>query len=129
MACRASPPKAFPAPSSARLAGRWTIYDERNGEEVVLNPRDVELLRRLRENKFPHPEFDAYPDYVRDTECLAINPLTSHSLSHTPRFVFSDPLLYFQEGNPPPLQCTRAKASIPALQVGGKTRRPPAHHV
>ena len=40
---------------------RWRIMDERNGEEITLTKRELQLLKRLRENKFPHPEFNAFP--------------------------------------------------------------------
>lgn len=40
---------------------RWTIFDEYNDEEIVLNAREVELLRRVQAGQFPHPEHDPYP--------------------------------------------------------------------
>jgi ribosome biogenesis protein ERB1 len=43
---------------------KWTIYDEENDEEMVLSKRDVQMLRRMRDANFAHPEFNAYPDLL-----------------------------------------------------------------
>ena len=43
---------------------KWTIYDEENDEEMVLSKRDVQILRRMRDANFAHPEFNAYPDLL-----------------------------------------------------------------
>lgn len=43
---------------------RWTVRDEENDEDVVLSRREVEIIRQIHTGKFPHPEFDAFPDYI-----------------------------------------------------------------
>ncbi|CAM9761463.1 unnamed protein product, partial [Choristocarpus tenellus] len=32
--------------------------------QVTISDRDMELIRRIQAGAFPHPEFEAYPDYV-----------------------------------------------------------------
>jgi ribosome biogenesis protein ERB1 len=57
---------------------RWTVYDEKNGETIVLSARDVQLIQNLRQGRFTHPEFDDTPDYIpyytAETE---MHPLTN----------------------------------------------------
>ncbi|KAL7471717.1 hypothetical protein ACHAXS_012015 [Conticribra weissflogii] len=43
---------------------KFTVYDALNARDVVLTPRQVELIRRLQSGAFAHPEHDANPDYV-----------------------------------------------------------------
>lgn len=33
-------------------------------EQVILTDRELEVIRRIQAGAFPHPEFEAYPDYV-----------------------------------------------------------------
>ncbi|CAM9101342.1 unnamed protein product [Phaeothamnion confervicola] len=40
------------------------VYDAYNDREIELTRRDLELVRRIQSGAFPHPEFEAYPDYV-----------------------------------------------------------------
>jgi ribosome biogenesis protein ERB1 len=42
----------------------WTVRDEVNDEDIVLSRRDVEIIRQIHSGRFPHPEFDAFPDYI-----------------------------------------------------------------
>jgi len=56
---------------------RWTIYDEENDEEMVLSKRDVQILRRMRDANFAHPEFDAYPEMV-DVFSSELEPHSLH---------------------------------------------------
>lgn len=32
--------------------------------QVTLTDRELEVIRRIQAGAFPHPEFEAYPDYV-----------------------------------------------------------------
>ncbi|CAN0249178.1 unnamed protein product, partial [Ectocarpus sp. 12 AP-2014] len=41
-----------------------TVYDAYNDREVTLTDRELEVIRRIQAGAFPHPEFQAYPDYV-----------------------------------------------------------------
>eukprot|EP00904_Undaria_pinnatifida_P011154 jgi/Undpi1/7169/HiC_scaffold_22.g09643.m1 len=41
-----------------------TVYDAYNDREVTLSDRELEVIRRIQSGAFPHPEFQAYPDYV-----------------------------------------------------------------
>ena len=43
---------------------KWTVYDEQNGEEIVLSKRDVQLVARIHSGTYAHPEFDPYPDAI-----------------------------------------------------------------
>ena len=43
---------------------RWTVRDELNDEDVVLSRREVEIIRQIHSGRFPHPEFDAFPDFI-----------------------------------------------------------------
>lgn len=31
---------------------------------MILSDRELEIIRRIQAGAFPHPEFQAYPDYV-----------------------------------------------------------------
>lgn len=66
---------------------KWTIVDERNGEEIKLSARDVELAKRVRAGLFPHPEFNAYPEYVDwFTRNKSIHPMTNYTTEPKRRF-------------------------------------------
>lgn len=56
---------------------KWTIYDEENGEEIVLSKRDVQLVQRIHSGTYAHPEFDPYADaieaYGDQVEAHALN--------------------------------------------------------
>eukprot|EP00752_Nemacystus_decipiens_P003314 g3067.t1 len=41
-----------------------TVYDAYNDREVTLTDRELEVIRRIQAGAFPHPEFQAHPDYV-----------------------------------------------------------------
>ena len=57
---------------------RWTVRDEENDEDVVLSRREVEIIRQIHSGKYPHPEFDAFPDYINYyTSEREIHPLSS----------------------------------------------------
>lgn len=43
---------------------RWTVRDELNDEDVVLSRREVEIIRQIHSGRYPHPEFNAFPDYI-----------------------------------------------------------------
>jgi ribosome biogenesis protein ERB1 len=43
---------------------KWTIVDEMNDKEIVLTPREINLLRRMQTGRVAHSEHDPYPDYV-----------------------------------------------------------------
>lgn len=44
-------------PNRRRLSGAVSV-------QVVLTDRELEVVRRIQAGAFPHPEFEAYPDYV-----------------------------------------------------------------
>lgn len=100
---------------------RWRIMDERNGEEITLSRREVELLRRVQTNKFPHPEFNAYP--VRGApRRLALCMPCAHScacLPHCDDCPGLRPVVLVRQGDPPAAQPDGAEAPVPAIQVGG----------
>eukprot|EP00823_Brevimastigomonas_motovehiculus_P003592 TRINITY_DN2217_c0_g1_i2.p1 TRINITY_DN2217_c0_g1~~TRINITY_DN2217_c0_g1_i2.p1 ORF type:complete len:820 (-),score=148.91 TRINITY_DN2217_c0_g1_i2:481-2940(-) len=43
---------------------RRTIYDALNDQYVVLSDHELSMIHRIRHGKFPHSNFDPYPDYV-----------------------------------------------------------------
>eukprot|EP01039_Chlorochromonas_danica_P007694 gene7694-8501_t len=50
--------------SQGAAAAAKKVYDMYNDREVVLSERDLEIIRRIQNNAFAHPEFEAYSDYV-----------------------------------------------------------------
>jgi ribosome biogenesis protein ERB1 len=43
---------------------KWTVTDDRNGEQRVLSQRELLLIRRLQSGRFVHSQHNPYPDYV-----------------------------------------------------------------
>jgi len=43
---------------------KWTVTDERNGEQRVLSERELLLIRRMQTGRFVHSAHNPYPDYV-----------------------------------------------------------------
>eukprot|EP00750_Incisomonas_marina_P007496 INCI14989.5.p1 GENE.INCI14989.5~~INCI14989.5.p1 ORF type:complete len:853 (-),score=163.28 INCI14989.5:2216-4774(-) len=43
---------------------KWTVVDERNGEQRVLSERELLLIRRMQSGRFAHSQHNPYPDYV-----------------------------------------------------------------
>ena len=41
-------------------AGWRTVYDEYNGEEIVLSKEEFRMIQRIREGRFPHVEVIAF---------------------------------------------------------------------
>ena len=58
-------------------AGWRTVYDEVNDEKVKLTPKEVDILTRLADGKFPHSDFDQYAPMMRMKKHVAggIHPL------------------------------------------------------
>ncbi|MEW5319093.1 MAG: hypothetical protein WDW38_010263 [Sanguina aurantia] len=54
-----------------------TIYDDYNGEEIVLSKEELSMVMRIRKGHFPHLEvnpYEPYDDYfTRDVEVMPIN--------------------------------------------------------
>jgi ribosome biogenesis protein ERB1 len=56
--------------------GWRTVYDELNDDNVVLSPKEVEILTRMDKGMFPHSEMDAEERlYTYDKEIGGIHPL------------------------------------------------------
>ena len=47
---------------------KWTIVDEKNDREIVLTPREINLLRRMQTGQVAHVEHDPFPGFF----CLLI---------------------------------------------------------
>ncbi len=45
-------------------AGWRTVYDEYNGQEVVLSKDEFRMIQRIREGRFPHVEVIAVTSYL-----------------------------------------------------------------
>lgn len=43
---------------------KWTVFDEKNDEKIVLSARELVLLRRILSGKAPHPEHNPTPEYI-----------------------------------------------------------------
>lgn len=43
---------------------KWTVFDEKNDEKIVLSARELVLLRRILAGKAPHPEHNPTPEYI-----------------------------------------------------------------
>lgn len=43
---------------------RRSIYDARNDENITLTDRELVMVKRMLEGKFPHPESNMEPDYI-----------------------------------------------------------------
>ena len=58
-------------------AGWRTVYDEVNDEKVKLTPKEVDILTRVSDGKFPHSELDQYGPMMRyiKHESGGIHPL------------------------------------------------------
>ncbi len=58
-------------------AGWRTVYDEVNDEKVKLTPKEVDILTRVADGKFPHSDFDQYAPMLRMKQHVAggIHPL------------------------------------------------------
>ena len=58
-------------------SGWRTVYDEVNDEKVKLTPKEVDILTRLADGKFPHSDFDQYAPMLRMKKHVAggIHPL------------------------------------------------------
>ncbi|KAL6073145.1 Ribosome biogenesis protein 1 [Balamuthia mandrillaris] len=54
-----------------------TVYDEYNDKEVVLSKKDLLMIRRMKEGKFPDPSFDPYAPWEESDEPPRIHPLTN----------------------------------------------------
>jgi ribosome biogenesis protein ERB1 len=54
------------------------VRDEENDEDIVLSRREVEIIRQIHSGRYPHPEFDAFPDYINYYTCdVDIHPMQS----------------------------------------------------
>ena len=54
-------------------AGWRTVYDEVNDEKVKLTPKEVDILTRVSDGKFPHSELDQYGFLARVAEVFKIH--------------------------------------------------------
>ena len=53
-------------------AGWRTVYDEVNDEKIKLTPKEVDILTRVADGKFPHGEFDQYAPMMRMKEGMHV---------------------------------------------------------
>ena len=67
---------------------RRTIYDSLNDREIVLSDRDLEIIRRIQNGAFAHPEYDAHPEYIpyytADVEALPLSEVNVPKRRFTP---------------------------------------------
>ena len=45
-------------------AYKWTVLDNKTGEEYTLTKRELDLIRRIQQGRSAHPEHEAFPEYV-----------------------------------------------------------------
>ena len=56
-----------------------TVFNEMEGRNSVVSKADLEIIKRIQEQKFPDPEFDPYEPTVEwFTSVTAIHPLRSN---------------------------------------------------
>eukprot|EP01087_Luapelamoeba_hula_P001612 TRINITY_DN1131_c0_g1_i4.p1 TRINITY_DN1131_c0_g1~~TRINITY_DN1131_c0_g1_i4.p1 ORF type:complete len:868 (+),score=143.99 TRINITY_DN1131_c0_g1_i4:131-2734(+) len=53
-----------------------TYYDEYNDRDVVLTKQDLSVVQRMKENKFPHKDFDPYAPFFESDAPPLVHPLT-----------------------------------------------------
>jgi hypothetical protein len=58
--------------SIVSLLCRRKVYDEYNDEEVELTKDEINLIRRLRDGKFPHAEVDPYEVFNFSNLCTKL---------------------------------------------------------
>ena len=44
--------------------GKFIIHDALHSKDVLLSPRQIDLIRRMQAGAFAHPEFQAYPEFI-----------------------------------------------------------------
>jgi ribosome biogenesis protein ERB1 len=44
--------------------GKFVVHDALNDKDIELTSRQLELIRRIQNGAYAHPEFDANPDYI-----------------------------------------------------------------
>lgn len=44
--------------------GKFVVHDALNDKDIELTARQLELIRRIQNGAYAHPEFDANPDYI-----------------------------------------------------------------
>ncbi|PIK35693.1 putative ribosome biogenesis protein bop1-B [Apostichopus japonicus] len=54
-----------------------TVFDKKNGEDIVLTDDDLDVIQRIQRGRYPEPSVEAYPDYIDFfTYEKMIHPLT-----------------------------------------------------
>ena len=43
---------------------RWTIYDEKEGKEIKLTPRQIAIIRNIQNHQFAEPGYNDETEYV-----------------------------------------------------------------
>lgn len=47
-----------------KVKGRFIVHDALNDKNIELSARQLELIRRIQNGAYAHPEFDGNPDYI-----------------------------------------------------------------
>ena len=46
------------------LRARWTIYDEKEGKEIRLTPRQIALIRNIQNHQYAEPGYNDETEYI-----------------------------------------------------------------
>ena len=43
---------------------RWTIYDEKEGKEIRLTPRQIEIIKNIQNHRYAEPGYNDETEYI-----------------------------------------------------------------
>ena len=49
---------------SWNVTSRWTIYDEKEGKEIHLTPRQISIIRNLQNHRYAEPGYNDETEYI-----------------------------------------------------------------